>query len=266
MTLHEVEREPAPVFRRRRFAAPHRRRRLWIRLLRPLAMAVLIVGLPAGTAYWVVASPVFRVGDVAVVTGDRVPREWAEARLETLAGSHILLLGIQEIESRLESHPWFRGVQMSKRLPSHVEIRILERRAVALLRTPDELSYLDSDGRPIARYETGRGEGDFVIITAGVGESIRAGLDVANRWPEVAGGWGQALSEVESVDALSFRLHISNLDFPLLVTSEHLDQGVAALRRQLPRIRRRYPILKFADLRFSGQIVFQPAGEPPMEG
>jgi cell division septal protein FtsQ len=264
----DVEREQAPVFRRRRFAAPHRRRKLWVRLLRPFATAALIVGLPAGAGFWVATSPMFRVDEIIVSSGDRVPSGWAEGRLQSLAGRHVLRLGLSEVEARLRGHPWFRGAEMSKRLPAYVEVRILERNAVALLRTPNGLSYLDSSGQTIAPYETAAGEGDFVVITAGSdGEAaIRGGLDVATAWSRVAGSWAVGLSEVETIDALSFRLYVSDLEFPLLVTEERLEKGVAALRRVLPRLRPRYPTLQFADLRYSGQVVFQPAGGPPTEG
>jgi hypothetical protein len=267
-TLQGVEPEQASVFRRRRFVAPHRRRRLWVRLLRPFAAAALIVGLPAAAGFWLTTSEVFRIDEIVIASGDRVPTAWAGKRLRGLAGRHILRLGLPEVEARLQAHPWFRGAEMSKRLPAHVEVRILERNAVALLRTPSGLSYLDPGGRTIAPYEAADGEGDFIVITPGSeGEAtIRDGLDVATAWTKVAGIWAPGLSEVETIDALGFRLHVSDLEFPLLVTEERLDQGVVALRRVLPRLRRRYPTLEFADLRYSGQIVFQPAEGPPTEG
>ena len=57
-----------------------------------------------------------------------------------------------------------------------------------------------------------------------------------------------------------------SLPAQLLVTRENLEPGLRALEQHLPNIRRSWPSLAVADLRFSRQIVFQPAHETPMEG
>ena len=268
MMTPEQDRETTAIFRRRRFAVTHRRRRLWIRLLKPLAAAVLIVGIPAGGAWWTMTSPVFRVGDVAVAAGERVSEGWGQEQLGQLRGRHILLLELDEVEALLAGHPWFRGVEMSKRLPSRLEVKILEREAAALLRVGGDLHYLDGGGAMIAPYRGGSDDGDFVLISASVGdrEALRRALGIVTRWSRVAGPWAGGLSEVEILDSTSFRLHVADLEFPLLVNHDRLESGIIALREHLPAVARRLPALEMADLRFSGQIVFQPAEEPPTEG
>ena len=138
----------------------------------------------------------------------------------------------------------------------------------ALTRTQEGLFFLDSQGEVIAAYDLASGHGDYVLVVADADESekIREALALADTWSRIAGPWAEGLSEIEVVDAMSFRIHSADLDFPLLVTRQHLESGLESLRKHLPRINRYCPTLAVADLRFSGQIVFQPAAEPPTEG
>lgn len=157
---------------------------------------------------------------------------------------------------------------MSKRLPSRLEVRILEREATALLRIGTELHYLDGSGATIAPYQGGSSDGDFVLISATARDRgpLRRAIEIVTAWPEIAGPWADGLSEIQIIDSSSFRLHVADLEFPLLVNHDRLESGVTALREHLPDVVRRFPTLQMADLRFSGQIVFQPAEEPPTEG
>jgi hypothetical protein len=149
-----------------------------------------------------------------------------------------------------------------------LEIRLLERQSVALLRTAEGLFFLDREGEIIAPYDSVSGHGDYVFVVANSDQlhAIQEALALAEIWERVAGSWAQGLSEIEVVDALSFRVHSEDLDFPLLVTRAQLEPGLWALRRHLPQVSRHQAALEFADLRFSGQIVFQPAQQAPTEG
>ena len=268
MTPPGAQNEQAAVFRRRRFVAPHRQRRLWLRLLRPLAGALLIVGLPAAATVWAATSPVFRIDQMTVSSSGRISPTQAKDRLRSLRGRHILVLGLEDVERALGEQAWLRGVEISKRLPSQLEVRLLERRSVALLKSSRGLFFLDRQGEVIAPYDTVSGHGDFVIVVLEEHDSasIRGALDLVETWERVAGPWAHGLSEVEVVDAMSYRIHAVDLDFPLLVTGERLETGLRELRRHLPEIRLYCPTLEVADLRFSGQMVFQPAAAPPTEG
>ncbi|MDH3255115.1 MAG: FtsQ-type POTRA domain-containing protein [Acidobacteriota bacterium] len=268
MSEYDGERQQATVFKRRRFSAPHRRRRLWVRMLRPLAAAAILVGIPLVIVYWSLTAPLFAVDELAISGGGRVAPAWAAERLQTIRGRSILTLRLAEVEVLLANHPWLRGVEVSKQLPSRLEVGLLDRQSVALLKSDDELFFLDDGGEIIAPYDRFSGAGDYVVIVADARESdaIREALALSSAWSRSAGSWAEGLSEVEVVGATSFRVYCRDLEFPLLVSREYLAPGLEALREYLPTVRSRYPDLEVADLRFSGQIVFQPAGESATEG
>ena len=139
--------------RRRRFTAPHRRPSLPLRLLRPFAIAALVVAVPVAAGAWVLRSPRFHLQTLELSGTERVPREWIAGRVEPLRGRHLLRLSLADLESELAGHPWIAGVAMSKRLPDALAVRVVERRPAALLRRADGLFYVDAAGRPIDRYD-----------------------------------------------------------------------------------------------------------------
>lgn len=121
------------------------------RWLKPLALALCIVGSPVALVVWVLTSPQFAFAELEVTTGDKVSQRWVEAALEPYRGQNLLRLPLASLKHRLtEGHPWVAGVDLRKSLPHRLELTIIERRAVAILRHGSELHYLDAEGQTIA--------------------------------------------------------------------------------------------------------------------
>jgi cell division septal protein FtsQ len=163
---------------RRRGAPPRRRRRsLLVALARPLGVALLAVGLPAGVGGWVLSSGRFQLRAVAVsyrverppagnpalpagaeavaaaaaVAGRRVPAAWVQqAVLGRFAGRNLVQLPLDEVRQRLAANPWVAAVDVAKQLPDRLRVTIAERRPVVLLRSGTELVFADATGRAIA--------------------------------------------------------------------------------------------------------------------
>ena len=255
----------AQAFRRRQFQAPHRRRRLWLRLLRPALLAAFIVGAPVAVAAWTMTSGHFHLREVAVGGGGRLSPHWAKQQLEPLLGRHIFWIELADVEELLDEHPWFRGVKLRKQLPARIEVQILEREPTALLRDGVELSFLDAQGRVIVPYAPQLGSGDYVVVVATdeQREAILEALALAEDWRKGDHLWAGGLSEIEVVSDRDFRVYAAGLPCSILVNRLRLRAGLGALANLLPGLRQRYPQLETVDLRFSRQIVFQPVAEPP---
>ena len=91
-------------YRRRLFAARHRRRSLWARLVRPFFGALLLVGSPAVLTAWVLTSPEFTVREIAVSGNERVPETWVRQTLAGVEGSSVFEVGARHLEQRLLDH------------------------------------------------------------------------------------------------------------------------------------------------------------------
>ena len=253
---------PSP-FRRRRFRAPHRRRSLLLMLARPFLTALLLVGLPVAGGAWVVTSPRFLLDDILVGGTSRVQPAEVDEALRPLRGQHLLLVSLAEVESRLSENRWIRGAKLRKKMPNSLVVEIEERRPVALLRREEGLFYVDRGGTVIDLYDPAR-EADLLLLSEGPGVSldVEAALAVAAELNLVAPDWASGLSEVEMLGGDDFRLFTAALPFPVLVSLGGVGRQVRKFREVMPEIARRYDRVSAVDLRFSRQIVIQPAVDP----
>jgi len=250
-------------FRRRRFVAPHRRGSLLLMLARPFLTALLLVGLPVAGGVWVITSPRFLLSNVVVSGTSRVqPAEVVEA-LRPLQGKHLLLVSMDDVESRLSENRWIEGANLRKRMPDSLVVEVKERQPVALLRREEGLFYVDRSGTVIDLYDPVR-EVDLLLLSVARSArlEVEPALAVAAELELVAPEWAVGLSEVEVLGGNDFRLFTAALPFPVLVSLGGLGRQVRKLRDVMPEIIRRYDRVSAVDLRFSRQIVVQPAVEP----
>lgn len=262
---HEQERPE--LFRRRRFEVAHRRPSLAVRLLRPLLTALVLVGGPTALGVWVVATPLFAVTSIEIAGTDRVAREWVSAALADLEGRHLLWIRLAEVEGRLASHPWVRGVALRKEPPDRLHVTLEERWPAALLRLHGELYFVEEDGHVIAPFESALTATSLPVlqVPAGSPVEIAPALRLAGEWRRLAPAWAGALEEIEILADEDFRVRAAGLPFPVLVALERLETGLERLAWLLPELRRQQPAVASVDVRFSRQIVIQPADEPQRE-
>lgn len=257
----------------RRPGAPPRRKRRnpFLALLRPLAVSLLLVALPAGLVTWVLASPRFDLRDVVIEAGTpRISPEMLRAAVAPFEGGNLVLLRLADVEAALRRNPWVDTVEVEKELPDRLRVEVTERRPVALLVRGGGLVYADEKGRPIAPVEDperARKAGLVVVVFAhpqlSPSDGVGGALEVAGELGRVQPSWAGALSKIEVLGEQDFRLHTGSLRFPLLVTRGQVGPKVKRLTELLPELDRRYPAIQAVDLRFSRRIVVQPKAPDP---
>lgn len=242
---------------------------LWIRLLRPLAAAALLVGLPAVVVVWLLSSPSFALRETRFgghTEARRVPPAWVEGTVQRFAGRNIWQLPLDEVETALRRHPWVAAVGLRKAPPRTLVVSIVERSEAALYRRGAELDFVDREGRLIDRYDPRGGAADLPILSGGdpalqlpAAMLLLAELEVTNP------NWSAGLSELEILGGEDFRLFTAELPFPLLVRAGTLEDKTRRLQALLPQIKDRYSEVKAVDLRFARRIIVQPKDLPPAE-
>ena len=263
MTTQRLTLERPSPFRRRRFVVPHRRRSRALLLLRPFVAALFLVGLPVVAAVWMGTSPLFQLVEVRIGPTERVSTEEVAEALAGLRGRHLLRLSLSDVEALLASHPWIEGAAIRKELPDRMIVEVHERHPVALLRQDDGLFYVDQTGFVMEPYDPA-GPVDFPLLSVAPGASLDVprALEVADSFDRFVHGGTAGLSEVELLGLDDFRIHSAELAFPVLVSGAEVKTQLAKLEKLLPEITRRFPVVEAVDLRFSRQIVVQPAVEP----
>ena len=263
MNPQEIQVSSPSPFRRRRFVAPHRRRSPLLLLAQPFLTALLLVGVPVAGGAWVVTSPRFLLSNIVVSGTSRVqPAEVGEA-LRPLRGKHLLLVSLADVEGRLSENRWIEGANLRKRMPNSLVVEVEERQPVMLLRRDEGLFYVDRSGTVIDLYDPAR-EADLLLLSIAPGArlEVEPALAVAAELELVAPDWASGLSEVEVLGGDDFRLFTAALPFPVLVSLGGVGRQVRKFREVMPEVARRYDRVAAVDLRFSRQIVIQPAAEP----
>lgn len=243
---------------------------LWIRLLRPLAAAAAIVGIPAVVVVWLLSSPSFALRETrfgAHSESRRVPLAFVENTLHGFAGRNIWQLPLGEVETALRRHPWVAAVGLRKAPPRTLVVSIVERSEAALYRRGSELDFVDREGRLIDRYDPRAGAADLPILSGdpspgGPASQLPAAMQLLSELEAANANWSAGLSELEILGGEDFRLFTAELPFPLLVRAGTLEDKTRRLQALLPQIKDRYSVVKAVDLRFARRIIVQPT-EPP---
>ncbi len=262
---HDGERPE--LYRRRRQPLAHRRKSMFVALVRPLLTALMLVATPAAAAYWAATTPYLEIGVVEVSGTERVSEAWVREALAGLHGEHILRTGFDEVWPRLASHEWIRDVALRKELPDCLHVLIEERHPAAILRLRGELWFVERDATVIARYDPSLENDRLLILDAPVGSryELVPALDLAAAWRRANPPWSGPIVEIEIVSEEDFRVHTADLDFPVLASPGALEPGLERLSWLLPELDRRYEAIASVDIRYSRQIVFQPAARPQTE-
>lgn len=247
-------------FRRPPSAVKRLRRHLLVRLARPFSGALLLVGLPTASVWWLLTAPRFGLRTIAVEGGERVSAAWVKETLAPAHGYNLIQLPLETLGARLASHPWVLGVDLHKELPDRLRVRIIEKRATALLRSGSQLFYLDPAGATIDRYDPAAGPIDFLVVTrpAGVNGEPAGALELAQEIERERPDWAAGLSEIEILGERDYRITTETLPFPLLLEAGDWARRARYLETLLPQILDRYDGVAAVDLRFSRRLIVQP--------
>ncbi|MCP3957098.1 MAG: FtsQ-type POTRA domain-containing protein [bacterium] len=247
-------------YRRRGGKVRRSRRSPLVKWLKPLLAASAIVGIPTALVAWPMMSSRFALQEMVIETGERVSEQWVRQALAPLAGQNLPRISLERAEARLRRHPWVESSDLRKELPASLNVRVREKRAVALLRDGKQLYYLDADGEPITLFDPSAPGADLLLISRSrPGADLRPAVRLAEEIEREDPFWRPGLSEIEILGEQDFRLHTTKLPFPLLVRSGTLAEKSSRLEELLPRISGRYGALATVDLRFARRIIVQPS-------
>lgn len=173
-------------------------------------------------------------------------------------GTNLFHLDIAGLRRDVSSLPWVSRVEIEKKLPDTLRVRIVERTPIALLQTSDSLRYVDDHGAAFAMLTPAAGDSDLPLISgaqpADLPRSVAFLRTLRAQDPELYA----RISEVHPLPPGGFAFFDRELhafvyaneqdlstkwrDLRAIARAEHLDRGDMA----------------YADLRFNGQVVIKP--------
>jgi cell division protein FtsQ len=150
-----------------------------------VGFAVLLAALPLTATHlylYFTSSDHFSVRAVAILGNAHASDEEILTLAGVLSGTNLLTLDTEEVERRVEKHPWVRDAEVEADLPDRLTIRVSERRPMAVASLP-QLHMVDDRGVVFKRISSEE-VGDLPIITGVTREELAddARVDEAQRW------------------------------------------------------------------------------------
>lgn len=254
-----VDTQRSLLFRRQRFVARHRKRPVWLRLWKPFAQALLVVGVPAALAYWVLTASQFTLRDVEASRAPHIDPAWTAERLAAWRGRPLVSMPMARVEESLASNPWVRSVRVHKQLPNRLWVEIEEKVPALVLRGPDGAEFIDRDGRVIARYSDDSPWRDLPVVEGSADPIVLANAaTVLEGLTAERADWGESVVRIEALSDWDFAVETTALPFLLVVSAEEIGEQIAVASRHVQDVRHAYPQIERMDLRVAGSIVVKP--------
>ncbi len=244
-----------PLFLRRgRVIAKKRSPR---RIVRAAFVAALLV-LGGSGLYRFLGGSLFVLHRFHISGNERARTEEILNTLEPWRASNLVTLDLAPLAGRLQHLPWVERVTLSKKFPDGLSVRVVERKAVALLREEGKLWWLDARGQPIAPYDPRADRAEYVLVTGerdALPEAVGLLEDLRVTRPE----YFSALSEIAALPDGGFGMMDSIFRRPVRVLRWDAAAKIGALMKARSLIENRGWEARAIDLRFADRILLEGA-------
>jgi cell division protein FtsQ len=168
-------------------------------------------------------------------------------------GLNLFQIDIARVQRDLGGVGWISRIDIEKKLPDTLRIKIIERTPVALVRAGDKLLYADENVTAFAELTPSAGDDDLPLITGASGSELARSIallrDLRARDREIY----SRVSEVRPVPPRGFAIFDRELGAFIYADADN----ASAKWRSLYAILRaeNNPRVEYADLRFADRVI-----------
>ena len=221
-------------------------------LLRNAALLAILAAL--GLWGWQrLQSSRFAVQSIEVEGAVHTPRASIASVTQRYVGLNLFQIDIARVQHDLGAHGWVSRVDIEKKLPDTLRIKITERKPVALVRRNGALLYVDEEGVAFAEISPRVGDDDLPLIMDASGpelvRSVTLLKDLRARDKELY----SRISEVWPIPPRGFALYDRDLGAVVYANAEDLSAKYRSLYAVLQA--ERNPRIEYADLRFADRVI-----------
>jgi cell division protein FtsQ len=247
---------------------PRNYRRIQIRRLLAVARNVVVVLAIAAAAMSLYrhtqSDRRFAVRHIEIIGAVHTPRAALHEVVNRYVGLNLFRLDIARVHSDLAALSWINGVEIEKKLPDTLRIRVTERSAVALVQSSGAIRYVDAEGIEFAELSPEVGDADLPLITAASGPDLVRCValvrELRARDPQVYA----RISEVRPLPPRGFALFDRQIGAFVYAN----EDDVFTKWRDLAAIARSERFgrgdLVYVDLRFADRVVIKPVHAPEL--
>jgi len=246
--------EVAGLRRNHRQVQAHR----FLRIARNLVVAALLL-LGALWAYRQTQSDArFAVKHIEIAGAVHTPRAAVDAVTQRYIGLNLFKIDIARVQRDLGALNWIARIDIEKKLPGTLRIRIAERKPLALLQSGSRLDYVDESGVTFAELSPSVGDDDLPLIANAAGGELARTVALIR---ELRARDPQALariSEVRPIAPRGFALFDRQLGAVVYANEDDLSEKWRRLDSIVAAEHLQGKALEYADLRFDDRIVVKP--------
>jgi len=174
-------------------------------------------------------------------------------------GLNLFQIDIARVQRDLGGVGWVRRIDIEKKLPDTLRIKITERTPVALVRKnadADALSYVDENGVPFAELSPRVGDSDLPVITDAQGAELARTVALLRELRTKDRELYSRVSEVWPIPPRGFALYDRALGAIVYANADDVINkwrnlyGVLAAENN--------PKIEYADLRFADRVIVKP--------
>lgn len=216
-----------------------------------LAAAVVFGGLWA----WrhTQSDPSFAVRTIELEGAVHTPQAALAEATQRYTGSNLFQIDIERVQRDLGGLGWVRRIDIEKKLPDTLRIKITERKPVALMSAGERLMYVDSEGTAFAELSVQVGDRDLPLITSAEGAELNRTVLFLTSLQRSDAELYARVSEVWPIAPRGFALYDRELGAVVYANAEDVSAKYRSLRAVLGA--ESNPKIEYADLRFAERVI-----------
>jgi cell division protein FtsQ len=227
-----------------------------------IARTVVLLFLAVVTALWIYRRTQsdlrFAVKSIEVAGIVHTPRAEIDRITARYVGTNLFRVDIAGIERDVRELSWINRIEIEKKLPDTLKIRVVERTPIALALMGSEIRYVDEYGVAFATLSPSVGNPDLPLISGAKGTELERCVtllrDLGRTDPLVY----SRISEVKPLPPDAFALFDRELGAFVYASGKDLSSKWRSLHA-VARAEHLGPgSIAYADLRFNNRIVIKP--------
>ena len=265
---------PADKRYRRAHVKPSRKRSRSVVLGLRAAVMLTAVGLVAYAGQRAVALvaglEAFQVANIDVRGNQRLSTGEVRGLMDGLVGRSILDVDLEEWRRALLNSPWVADASLRKRLPSTIDVAILERTPLGIGRINGLLYLVDDRGTVIDEYGPNYADLDLPIID---GLSSAPGQEDSDLYRALLArrlldalrvrNMADQISEIDVRDARNAVVLLEGDPTLIRLGSERFVERLQSYHELAPALREQVPAIDYVDLRFDERVYVGPGKPAP---
>ncbi len=232
-------------------------------VFRNALLAVLVV-LAAVTIYRRTQSDVrFAVRHVQISGAQHTTRADLQRVTEHYLGLNLFNLDIARVRRDLASLAWVSRIEIEKKLPDTLRIRVVERTPAALAVADSGIAYVDEFGVAFAELSPSIGDADLPLIAAPAGPEMARCVAMLRQLRSHDAELYSRISEIRPLPPRGFAFFDRQLQAFIYANEEDLSAKWRDLHGIARAERFARGEIAYADLRFTGRVVLKPLRAMP---